>query len=195
MRNTNISDEGRNILKSVIGSTYQNLSGWHLDQILCGDDVIIATSRGNMLLHANSIDFEIEGEWDEFAFTEVSIATQAQVERASKSGNIYKQLAGQRVIDVAVVSYSISCFSRKLPHWRYETDTSITLITQSGYVSVGRSSFHTDMMDIHFGEEFDVEKLDPVWGYYEDSPEATYEIVRQVEFLGGSKLESRHVQR
>jgi hypothetical protein len=180
MRNTTTPAESMQLLRRIIGKDFYQLWAKHLTRVQSGSDFIITTSEVNIRIKTGMYEWEVNGEWDDFAYSNIGPAHEGELIEAKSRGNDFKQLEGQIIQDVFIVRQRLECFSRTKGDWRYETDSAFVIVTDSGYLALTQSALHGPILRVDLGENFVPAQIKFFHSVFEDTLEERYQLSRKL---------------
>jgi hypothetical protein len=140
-------------LDSVIGSTFQSISGPHLTISLESEQILLETDSAIVMLQGVVEFLAIDAGPDEFSRIQVSTPELDLVELSKTRGNIFIQHRGEKIKSISLGRDLIEKSSAAKVDWVYEVDTALYIELESCVLRISLISYHAEVLKVSYLDE------------------------------------------
>lgn len=167
-------------LKELLGNKFTCVAGTNLTSNLLTDQALIMTEGPSLQITGALFDADFAGFVEEYGELQLAIATTEQVKKANNQAEKYLHRFSSRILDVLIVSETLSEVSGNTNAWDYTTDVSVILVLETGFLCVTLLSHGNELFVIEYKKEFALADLEPTTNAFTDDLFSQYVVKREV---------------
>jgi hypothetical protein len=138
------------------------------------------TEVQSLLITGALFNGDFAGFVEEYGELQLTIATSEQENKMISRGESYLHRYSSRILDVLIVSETLSKVSGSKEVWEYTTDVAIVLVLEAGFLCVTLLSHGNELFVIEFKKEFALEDLEPTTSAFTDDLFSQYVAKREI---------------
>ena len=175
-----VDPESLLLLRHLVGGTWQCMGGRYMSDGTSDVAIFAVTDKASITISGPVDELDFEGDDDTYIRLRVREGAPER-QAATKSGNLYFQNSGERVLDVVIVRQTITEERDGTPKWTFVSDIGVIFVLSRGVVAISPVSHHTELLQARRADSLSNLTLEEPLSARENELETSYK--RQVEFL------------
>ncbi len=180
---TEFSDIERRHLAALIGSKFRFLGGKNLPEFLMASQLVISTSKGDLIFEGDVVESEIEGYVENYSKIKVSAPTHNEISNLQSRGHVYFQHAGDVIQAVYILRRVITELKHGVASWSIATSRAVVLDFGSAQFCISKLGEHDEALAVTEMDGFDMDKVPQTSNYFEIDLETAYQVQEELIHL------------
>lgn len=168
------------LLRHLVGGTWQCMGGRYMRDGTSDVAVFAVTDKASITISGPVDERDFEGDDDTYVRLRVREGAPER-QAATKSGNLYFQNSGERVLDVVIVRQTITQEREGTPKWTFVSDIGVISVLSRGVVAISSVSHHTELLQARRADSLSNLAREEPLSAWENELKTSYK--RQLEFL------------
>jgi hypothetical protein len=159
MNNTFSKDES-GMLANLIGQRLRFIAGPDLWHPLTAPSVYIVTEGESISLDATCVEYEFDGDWEDFCQIHISKPNVQGVEAAVGLGYAYKKYSGEKIMSVKIISDKISGVLNGQTNFDYTSHSGVVIEFAHGCIAIMKLDHHQPILKVIYGEDLESKNIE-----------------------------------
>lgn len=162
------------LLRSLVGQEFRFVGGPQAPSYLVSDYFLIGASETSISIIGDINFVNLNDESGDYSFMRIHKSNPEEAEKTLKSGNFYLLNRRSKIVDVSVVTETISQSGIASSHWRYVVDIAVVLRLELGFVVFQLLSHNAEAISVESPDDFSLERFEITTSSFESDLVRTY---------------------